>query len=84
MMNDPLFDELAKRWAKRILESREEEGWSSNEDIINALYLEAFARAPLAEETQQLLTFLGDRDDEDAWADICHVLFNVKEFIYLH
>ena len=84
MMNDPLFDELAKRWAKRILESRDEEGWRSNEEVINALYLEAFARAPLAEETQELLSFLGDRDDEDAWADLCHVLFNVKEFIYLH
>ena len=84
MMNDPLFDELAKRWAKRILKSSEDEGWASKENIIKALYLEAFARAPLPEETQRLLSFLGDRNDEDAWADICHVLFNVKEFIYLN
>ena len=26
----------------------------------------------------------GKADDPRAWADLCHVLFNVKEFIFLN
>ena len=84
MMNDPLFDELAERWAKRVIGSSAEQGERGREEIIHRLYQEAFARAPHPEETQRLLAFLGDRDDEAAWADVCHVLLNVKEFIYLN
>ena len=80
MMNDPLFEEMAERWAKRAATKGERE----REEIIEGLYIEAFARAPLPEETLRLLAFLGERDDEAAWADVCHVLFNVKEFIYLN
>lgn len=84
MMNDPLFEELAESWAKRIVGSTGEEGERGREEIIHQLYHEAFARAPHPEETQRILAFLGDRDDESAWADVCHALFNVKEFIYLN
>ena len=84
MMNDPLFEELAESWAKRLVGSTGEEGERGREEIIHQLYHEAFARAPHPEETQRILAFLGDRDDESAWADVCHALFNVKEFIYLN
>jgi hypothetical protein len=80
MMNDPLFDELAERWAKRLLK---EEGTTAPERI-QTLYLEAFSRAPTQRETERLVSFLGERDDEAAWTDVCHVLFNVKEFIFLN
>jgi hypothetical protein len=84
MMNDPLFEELAERWAKRIAASSGEEGQRDREEVIHQLYHEAFARAPHPEEAERILAFLGDRDDESAWADVCHALFNVKEFIYLN
>ncbi|MCH2105093.1 MAG: DUF1553 domain-containing protein, partial [Planctomycetes bacterium] len=80
MMNDPLFEELAERWAKRLLQ----EGEATAPERIEALYLEAFSREPTADETERLLAFLDGRDDEDAWADVCHVLYNVKEFIFLN
>jgi hypothetical protein len=80
MMNDPLFEELAERWAKRVLEERE----VTPLERIRTLYLEAFSREPTQSETERLITFLGERDDEAIWADVCHVLFNVKEFIYLN
>ena len=80
MLNDPLFEELAERWAKRVLGERE----VAPPERIRALFLEAFAREPSQAETERLISFLGDRDDEAAWADVCHVLFNVKEFIFLN
>ena len=80
MMNDPLFEELAERWAERALE----EGEVPAAQRIESLYLEAFSRTPTTAETERLLTYLDGRDDEDAWADVCHVLFNVKEFIFLN
>jgi len=80
MMNDPLFEELAERWAKRLLQDAE----ATAPERIEALYLEAFSREPTADETERLLAFLDGRDDEGAWADVCHVLYNVKEFIFLN
>jgi hypothetical protein len=80
LMNDPLFEDLAERWAKRTLEATE----TRREELIELLYLEAFAREPRSDEIARLLAYLGDRDDEAAWADICHVLLNTKEFIFLN
>ena len=60
------------------------------------LYAEAFARPPAAAELSAALTFLdeqqraygGEKADaaglEKAWADLCHVLFNVKEFVFVN
>ena len=69
-----------ERWAERALE----EGEAPAAQRIESLYLEAFSRTPTTAETECLLTYLDGRDDEDAWADVCHVLFNVKEFIFLN
>ena len=80
MMNNPLFEELAERWAKRVFGVERE----TPDELIESLYLEAFSRRPTQDETERLVAFLDGRDDEAAWADVCHVLFNVKEFIYLN
>ena len=80
MMNNPLFEELAERWAKRVFGVERE----TPDELIESLYLEAFSRRPTQDETERLVTFLDGRDDEATWADVCHVLFNVKEFIYLN
>ena len=80
MMHNPLFEELAERWAKRVFGVERE----APDELIESLYLEAFSRKPTREETERLVAFRAGRDDEAAWADVCHVLFNVKEFIYLN
>jgi hypothetical protein len=58
---------------------------------VDALYRAAFARPPTADESRDALHFLeqqakryeGGSDDPRAWADLCHVLINVKEFIFI-
>jgi len=57
------------------------------------MYLAAFGRPPAESELADAETFLReqgglyaakDPGDERVWADFAHVLFNVKEFIYLN
>ena len=58
---------------------------------IGRLYHEAFSRNPTTEETTAATEFVAEQaklygtkeDDPRVWADLCHVLFNAKEFIYV-
>jgi hypothetical protein len=88
LMNDPFVVEQAKLWSQRT---------PANTDTtqrVRQMYLAAFSRPPTPDELTDANTFLagqralyGAKDpkgDERAWADFAHVLFNVKEFIYLN
>ncbi len=91
LMNDPLVIEQAKRWADRTLA----DATQSPEQRIESLYLTAFARRATDAEKSEALSFLASypgrsdatpdatRAPAEAWTDLCHVLFNVKEFIYV-
>ncbi len=84
LMNDPFVIEQARAWSQRVRAST-----LSSEARVAALYQAAFARDPSEEELRSALAFVrrhsGDGPDEaQAWADLCHVLINVKEFIYIH
>ena len=59
---------------------------------IDRLYREAFARPPTDDEAAAAREFSSSSasctapttpNDPRAWTDLCHVLFNVKEFIYI-
>ncbi len=86
LMNDPFVVEQAKLWSKRLPEDPDEPR------RVRQMYLAAFSRPPTPEELADAHTFLaeqralyGAKDaDAHAWADFAHVLFNVKEFIYLN
>ncbi len=79
MMNNEFVDQSAKAWARRALAAE-----SGPEPRLEALYMEAFARKPEASESKHMLAFIGERGaDEKAWAELCHVLFNAAEFIYV-
>ncbi|MEY2597877.1 MAG: hypothetical protein RLZZ142_136 [Verrucomicrobiota bacterium] len=86
LMNDPFVVSQAQLLAKSLPEAL------SPEKKIASIYLRAFARAPLPEETQAALQFLQEAAPESAnpkdasapWADLCHILFNTKEFIHLY
>jgi hypothetical protein len=55
------------------------------------MYASAFGRAPTEVETKKCLAFLesqgklhGDPAAPAAWNDLAHVLYNSKEFIFVH
>ncbi|HEV3002959.1 MAG TPA: DUF1553 domain-containing protein, partial [Pirellulales bacterium] len=87
LMNSPFVVAEARRWAERALSAA---GRSAAERL-DDLYLAAYARPTCDGERQSALAFLdeqgrrygGEPGDGRAWADLCHVLLNVKEFIYI-
>lgn len=90
LMNDPFVVQQAELWAKRTL--AEESG--SAEARINSLYESGFARPATEQEIQDGIEFLRIQaesyeatanweTDLRVWKDLCHVLFNVKEFVFL-
>ncbi len=90
MMNDPLVQEQAKVWATHI----SEEPLSFEERVV-VIYLNAFARHPTAEELKEAQQFFEEQaaiyeisdtdvlEDIRVWADYCHTIFMMKEFIFL-
>jgi hypothetical protein len=93
LLNDPLVRSQAERWASRILD----QPGLDRTGRVTLLYTTAFGRPPTEVEMAASLDFLNqaDRDSSPSapmsqdersrrvWADLCHVLINVKEFIYV-
>jgi hypothetical protein len=86
LLNDPFVLQQCERWAERLLAEPQ-----TTEQRINQLYLAAFSRPATNEEIAVAADFIRQQsvdrnlpeDDKRLWADLCHVLVNVKEFIYL-
>jgi hypothetical protein len=90
-MNDPFVVEEARRWGKSVLE---EEAPTAGERI-EEIYVRAFGRAPTLPEIYRGLAFLHGQSeayglsgeeglgDERVWFDFCHVMFTLKEFIFI-
>ncbi len=80
LLNDPFVHQQAAVWARRTLA----EGGTPAERI-QRMYRRAFGRSATDAECRRCLEFVGGRpDSEGAWLDLAHVLFNTKEFIFLH
>jgi hypothetical protein len=87
MMNDPFVIEQCEIWARRALAEED----CGPEDRITNLYLAAFGRPPSTEERNEAASFLKEQakihvvgmEDYRPWADLCHVLVNVKEFVFI-
>jgi hypothetical protein len=89
LMNDPFIIGQARRWAERAL-GEDRGSQRAPRDRIAALYETALGRPPSALESTAACAFLveaprnyGPAGDRRAWADLCHVLINMKEFIYI-
>ncbi|MGE3315405.1 MAG: PSD1 and planctomycete cytochrome C domain-containing protein [Planctomycetaceae bacterium] len=86
MMNNPFVVEQARLWAARTSAARE--GLNTHERI-RQLYAEAFGREPNEKEMAAAIAFLNPlgsdpgKFDDRAWADLCHALWNVKEFAFV-
>lgn len=91
LMNDPFVHEEAAAWAEQILASET----PGSRERIQLMYRQAFSRPATESEVARALAFLEVQakslgiDESDVsdhprlWADLGHVLFNVKEFIYV-
>jgi mono/diheme cytochrome c family protein len=86
MLNNPFVIQQAELWAKRVLVG---EGRTA-EARVRAMYAAAFGRGPTRGELGAATEFVkgqsaeyGKSDDPRAWADLAHVLFNAKEFIFV-
>ncbi|CAN5436034.1 PSD1 and planctomycete cytochrome C domain-containing protein [soil metagenome] len=84
LLNDPFVVGQAGLWADRALQNSA----STTSDCIRQVYLEAFGRPPTSEEIAVAQSYLaenspGQGETRQAWVDLCHVLLNVKEFIFV-
>jgi len=80
LLNDPFVHQQAERWAGRAIQQH---AGSSDEAMVEALVLRALSRPPTEEERAALVGLIaGTRDGArmEAVTDLCHVLFNLKEF----
>jgi hypothetical protein len=77
LLNDPFVHQQAELWAKRVLAQP-----GSTQERIVRMYESAFARSPTETELAACLDFL--KGQPAAWTDLAHVLFNVKEFIFVN
>jgi hypothetical protein len=78
-MNSPFVRDQAKALASTLMK----EGDAAKR--VEALYRRAVGRAPNAEELKLALAFLKEDkgDAERALADLCVVIFNTHEFVYV-
>jgi len=91
LMNDPFIVQQAGLWAKRLLAETD-----TPEQRITRLYEEAFSRPPTAEEVATAMQFIQQQGQEHGltpdqsksgekpWTDLCHVMINVKDFIFVY
>jgi hypothetical protein len=83
LMNDPFVHQQARLWGRQLAASE-----ASLQKRVEGMYLSALGRPPCDAESSACRQFLAPRvhgrdGDIEAWADLAHVMFNLKEFIFL-
>ena len=90
LMNHPFVIEQTGNWAKQLVGTEDR----SIESMVKSAYEQALGRLPTDAELEESVAFIEDRakelklkesatSSEELWTEFCHVLFNVKEFIYI-
>ena len=80
LLNGEFVRQQAGVWAERLIKETPN---VSAEKRVAALYQTAFGRPPTGDETAAAVAYLDGKNDGPAWSDLCHALFNVKEFVYV-
>lgn len=82
LLNHPLIHQQSKSWADKILKSDD-----SDEDKLREVHRVAFSREATEEEIKWGLAALEKlglaQNPGEAWASLCHIIINRKEFIYV-
>jgi hypothetical protein len=91
LLNDPFVIGQARLWARHVLR----ETGLSPEQRIAKIYLAALGRLPSQKDLAETLDFVRQQglayadapsskaQDESVWADVCQVMFNLKEFSFV-
>ena len=92
LMNDPMVVGQARLWVKRVMNVPLQSARARLDDLFET----AFGRPPTDQEARLCLAFVdiqrhartdGKSSDGEAevlaWTDLCHVLINMKEFIFV-
>lgn len=91
LLNDPFVVAMAEHWSQAVLQ----DGATTPEARVQAMFQKAFARPPQPEETGRFVAFAQESADlrgvdraafmgcEPVWQDVAHAIFNLKEFIYV-
>ncbi len=91
LMNNEFVASEASKWAARVM--GETPDWNAR---LDRMYLRAYGRTPDPADRKDVREFLSEQarryvgaagqagiDDARAWADLAHVIFNSKEFIFV-
>lgn len=89
LMNDPFVLAESKRWATRLLNDAR---FSTTEERIQFALESAIGRPPTERQLHVLIDFVARQadlygandDDIRIWTDLCHTIFNTKDFVYLN
>lgn len=84
LMNDPFVSQQAKVWAERLIRE-----YSGPRTRVTVMYESAFGRPPTDAEIERAIAFAKTAGDNwetsvETWQDLCHVLINTKEFIFVN
>ena len=87
MLNNPFVHEQASIWADALLQS----GTADSGELVSLAYQQAFGRDPEPWEAEVAMEFIesqkkaaGNDSLKQPLTDLCHTLFNVKEFVFVN
>ena len=86
LMNNPFVVQQSELWSKKILASPAK----TSAERITVIYNSAFGRLPEKMELEDAIAYLNSTpaapnspEELKTWSDFCHVILNLKEFIYV-
>ena len=86
MMNNPFVLQQCDLWGKKVAARND----LNREQKIRWMFAESLSREPSERETEQMLRFLDNQgklynnaNAPETWRDLCHVVVNLKEFIFI-
>jgi mono/diheme cytochrome c family protein len=79
LLNGRLVNDEAMHFAQRIRES----AGSDPQQQINAAFERALTRLPTADELREALDFFASAPADEALPDLCRVIYNLNEFVYV-
>ncbi|MEM9282776.1 MAG: PSD1 and planctomycete cytochrome C domain-containing protein [Verrucomicrobiota bacterium] len=84
LMNDPFVAEQSEKWGARVAEMPGEPL-----EKVSLMFQEGLSREPSAMELERVASFFESEtaagmEAPEAWAHVGHIVFNMKEFIFIH